>query len=189
MDNSNYSSIIWLTQGKYTIVDNEDYEYLMQWKWHYASWATGYAKRLFSREGKRVAIPMHRVVMNAPRGMVVDHINGGSLDNRKNNLRVCTIKENNRNKKPRKGGTSEYAGVHFHTITNCWRAVIKVDGIKSHLGSYDNEELAARIYEIHAIQRYGEFARESLHLSIDEQSELWEFYHSPERKLRERKGA
>lgn len=96
-----------LTQGKVAIVDDEDFEYLNRWKWHARkNGQTWYALRSKSWriQGKRygITIPMHRVIMGAPEGRVIDHLNRDGLDNRRSNLRVTTFEENARNRRDRK---------------------------------------------------------------------------------------
>ena len=89
------SWIIPLTQGRDTLVDEEDVEFLGQFNWHWnpCKRAIGYAV-LPGGQGT-----MHRILMNNPEDMCIDHINGNSLDNRKSNLRIVTNRENSQNKK------------------------------------------------------------------------------------------
>lgn len=87
-----------LTQGKFALVDEADYEWLNQWNWQLSN---GYAVR--SRripKGKRQAIYMHRVVCNAPIGTEVDHLDSDGLNNRRSNLRIATTSQNQRNRGP-----------------------------------------------------------------------------------------
>ncbi len=146
-----------LSQGKVAAVDDEDFEYLNQWKWWYSD---GCAKKSVYMNGKRkpAGAYMHRLIMNTPPGMDTDHINGNSLDNRRCNLRVCTHAENLRNKAKTKG-TSKYKGVHWHKADNKWRAQIGVDWGKLHLGNFHTEEEAALAYNEAALKHFGEFAR------------------------------
>ena len=97
-----------LTQGKFALVDDEDFEALSQFKWRAKHCPDGrrpeksskwYACRTEIRKrgpkaGKKKEVYMHRFLMDAPRGKVVDHLNGDGLDNRRANLRICTQKEN-----------------------------------------------------------------------------------------------
>ena len=101
-----------LTQGQFALVDDEDFEYLNQWKW-YASKHKNDCRA--SREVsighcKSINVSMSRVIMNAKDGQLIDHINRNPLDNRKSNLRFCTRSQNNTNKKP--CGISKYLGVY-----------------------------------------------------------------------------
>ncbi len=103
--------LIPLTQGKFAIVDAEDYDWLIRYKWHACKCKnTYYASRV--RGGK--TIKMHREIMRAPKGLVCDHINHNGLDNRKRNLRLCTNAQNCYNQRASATGTSKYKGVSWH---------------------------------------------------------------------------
>lgn len=138
-----------LTQGKFALVDDEDFDFLMQWKWSYHS--LGYAVRY----DKRRAILLHRTVNNTPVGFDTDHINGDKLDNRKKNLRPCSHAENTRNRKFR--SKSGFKGVYFQEKYNNYRAVITVDGKFIHLGTFININEAAESYNSAAKKLHGEF--------------------------------
>lgn len=111
--------LIPLTQGKFTIVDAEDYNWLSQYKW-YASKCknTFYACRV---EGG-TTIRMHREIMRAPKGLICDHIDHNGLHNRKGNLRLCTNAQNSYNQQPCANGTSKYKGVSRHKCSGKWSA-------------------------------------------------------------------
>ena len=150
---------IQLTKGKIAIVDDEDFEWLSQWKWRLDS--KGYAKRNqqkgeYLSHNKRGTIQMQRAIMNTPRGLDTDHINGNPLDNRKSNLRICTSQQNQFNQKA-KFGASKYKGVSLNR--GRWRAQINIIGVKTHIGSFGTEEEAARAYDNAALNHFGEFAR------------------------------
>ena len=144
-----------LTQGKFVTVDDEDFEYLNQWKWRYDN---GYAVRTSSKLFKRTTILMHRVIMNPPHGMFIDHINPSeTLNNRRSNLRICTNKENVRNMKTPKTNTTGYKGVS--TSGSKWRASIRVDDKRIYLGTFSTSEDAAKAYDNAALLYYGEYAQ------------------------------
>lgn len=147
-----------LTKGKVTLVNDEDFEWLNQWRWHSAK-GERYAGRRDMKTKK--IILMHRQIMNPPADMVVDHKNGDTLDNRKNNLRICTKAENQRNHKRLKNNTSGYTGVSFRKDTKKWFAHIgdKLSGTFGHLGNFLTPEDAARAYDKKAGEVFGEFAR------------------------------
>lgn len=113
-------------------------------------------RKLKKAEGNtRTTVYMHRVVARAPRGSVVDHQNGNGLDNRRENLRVCSTQENNSNLKPRHAehNSSQYKGVS-RGEKSTWRARIS----HNYLGSFGTEEQAARAYDAAARVKYGAFA-------------------------------
>jgi len=143
---------IQLTRGKFTLVDDEDYEWLNQWKWHYTHY--GYAAR---RSERHVIVLLHRLVLCAPKGSEVDHANGDRLDNRRVNLRFCTRSQNNANKRLT-WGRSKYKGVWLQQPGR-WVSEAKKDGVKHRMGTYDTEEDAARAYDEAAKKLFGEFAR------------------------------
>ena len=139
-----------LTQGEKTIVDDEDYPVLSKYKWQYHT--GGYVKR-----GSR-CIRMARQILNAPKGLEVDHINLDKLDNRKVNLRLCTRAENVRNSTKRKDSPNKYKGVHFIKSRNKWIARIQINGKRIHSGYFDTEIEAAKRYDKLALKHHGSFA-------------------------------
>ncbi len=139
-----------LLGGKSATVDDCDYERLLENTWYVSK---GYAVGCQKREGKWVRIAMHRLVAGTPDGMETDHINGNKLDNRRENLRICTHAENLRNRMPIKGGIK---GVNRNW--NKFRARIRVNGVSIHLGNYPSEYEAAMAYDTAAIKYHGEFA-------------------------------
>lgn len=102
---------------------------------------------------------MHRLIIDVPQDLVVDHINHNGLDNRKVNLRPATRAENSRYARRRKIKTSsKYNGVWFATDAKKWRAAIWNNGKREHLGYFNNEIDAARAYDEAAKKYHGEFA-------------------------------
>ena len=158
---------ILLTQGLSTKVDIIDYDFLMQWKWlARKSRDTYYAERN-SRKGeciKRTRISMHRVIMNTPDDMQTDHKDWDGLNNRRSNLRNCTINQNRSWLRPR--GKIQYLGVSEHRWfkkkTGTWGISYGVsithDGITYDLGTTRDILIAARKYDIKAKELKGEFA-------------------------------
>lgn len=145
-----------LSQGKKTIVDDDDFENLSKWKWCYSM---GYAIRRYTEEdGRSVYIKMHRALMEATQGLDIDHINHDKLDNRRINLRLCTRTQNQQNHKLQKNSTSGYKGVNFHKQNNIWRAQIRIDRKHTHLGCFNTKEEAAIAYNKAATKHFGEFA-------------------------------
>ena len=133
-----------LTQGQVAVVDECDYEWVAQYKW-YALWSPGvksfYAVRNSPTvNGYRTAIQMHRAIMEAPKGLHVDHLNHETLDNRRSNLRVVSCRVNNWNRKD--AGHSAYPGVSWHSRDRKWVAQIEVAQKHINLGYFDTEEEA-----------------------------------------------
>ena len=111
-----------------------------------------------TRRRKQKKLLMHRLMVDAPKGMHVDHINGNSLDNRKSNLRICTSAENQRNRRATKNNTSGYKGVGWAKQNKKWTAQIQHNGKKIHIGLYEDKEEAARAYDAKAKELHGEYA-------------------------------
>lgn len=142
-----------LTRGKYALIDDDDYERVSRYKWQYSTHVNGgYAVHNSWKEGKMY---LHRFVMGAASSQEVDHVNRDRLDCRKENLRFCTHKQNQRN--IYKQNSTGYKGVTNH-YKNKYRAKITVDGKYIGLGTYDTAEQAARAYDEAAKKYYGEFA-------------------------------
>lgn len=146
-----------LTQGKVALVDDEDYEYLNQWKWFAIKknnvrseyW---YASRKYpNRKGN---LGMHRVIMNTPHNMQVDHIDHNGLNNQRYNLRICNNAENGKNRTSY--GRSKYLGVSYNR--GFWKAGIRINNEWIYLGSYRLQSEAAFAYDIAAMKDHKEFA-------------------------------
>ncbi len=152
---------IQLTQGKVAVVDDDLFNYLNQFKW-YANNLNGkfYAVRRFMvKKGKQSVILMHRDIMKPNKGFVIDHIDGDTLNNSINNLRICKHEENLRNQKINKNNKSGFKGVYFCKQRNKFRAEIKKDRQKYFLGLFIDPKDAASAYNKAAIKFHGEFAK------------------------------
>lgn len=147
-----------LTQGKVALVSDEDYEKVSAYRWYANGYKRGrywYAVCGHIRPQGLRAVLLHRFILDAPKGMVVDHINGNGLDCRRENMRLCTNTENLYNQKPRRQG--EYKGVQKSGYR--WDALITVNYEVISLGRFASEEAAARAYDAAARRHHGEFAR------------------------------
>jgi len=149
-----------LTKGYVALVDDEDYEWLMQWKWFSMVQKSGHvsaARNAKTVGGKRGTIRMHRVIIAAEPIMQVDHINGNPLDNRRCNLRQCSHTQNVRNRRVRVDNSSDYCGVTVHKLG--FRARVAVNGKDIHIGVYPKKTEAAYARDRAAMIHHGEFAR------------------------------
>ena len=149
-----------LVGGQYAIVDPEDYAQLCQNEWLLKeSRNTCYAWRMQFENGKLKIIYMHREIMQATAGTIVDHQNRNGLDNRKANLQFADHRQNalNCTKRGRPSG-SKYRGVCRDERRGKWRAYIHTDLKPKHLGYFDSEEKAARAYDEAAKKYRGSFA-------------------------------
>jgi hypothetical protein len=101
---------------------------------------------------------LHRFIMNPPDDLVVDHINHNKLDNRRDNLRVCTQQENAQNRPIQCNNTSGITGVTWDKRKNKWRATISVNGKRKYLGYFNSKEEAADVRRLAEVEYFGEFA-------------------------------
>ena len=151
--------LIPLTKGQFAIVDDEDYEYLMQWKWHASkSHRVWYAARFEMIDGRHKMIFMHREIIKTPEGMETDHKDNNGLNNKRGNLRACTHTDNIRNQRPQPGRTSPYKGVHWCKRDRRWRTKIIFEGKYVCIGDFVDEICAAKAYDEKAKELFGEFA-------------------------------
>lgn len=134
-------------------IDAEDLHLIARHTWRVHR--RGYVVRLCG--GK--SIFLHRVIMAPSAGLVVDHINGDKLDNRRSNLRVCTNAQNSMNQRLSASNTSGFKGVRRHWQSGRWQAQITVDGHRRYLGLFADPRVAAHVYNRAAVHFYGEFAR------------------------------
>jgi len=150
----------------FAMIDDEDLERVSKYKWRsggntYVSKAGHKTTYIYARavhpKTKKV-VHLSRLILNARKGRIVDHINGDTLDNRKANLRTCTIAQNIRNQKKHNGGKhSHYKGVT--KMNGNWIAQIVFERRVNYLGKFGTEQDAARAYNEAAQKLYGRFAR------------------------------
>lgn len=153
-----------LTQGKFAIVDQPDYERLAKHTWHaarhgrscYAQRGTGSAK---SGRRKIHLVMMHREILKVGEDEFVDHKNHNGLDNRRANLRAATWEENCWNQRKTKARcSSRYKGVMWDKRRCKWQAQISYKGKKIFIGYFNDEKEAAMAYDAKAMELFGEFA-------------------------------
>lgn len=149
-----------LTQGKVALVDDEDFEWINQWKWYAQKRNNGLTAA--RRDGKKI-VSMHRVIMGVTDcNLFIDHKNHDILDNRRDNLRICTKAQNNCNIRSHRGSTSKYLGVCWCRRSRKWISSIKSNGIIYKLGYFKSEKEAAIAYNNKALKLHGEFANLNL---------------------------
>lgn len=151
---------LYITKSEFAIVDDSDYELVKRYKWRIQKIKNSedLAYALAFINGKYVL--MHRLLTDAKEGFYVDHVNSNGLDNRRENLRICTCSQNAMNQRKQKRQTSSiYKGVRLHHYSKKWEVRIKKDGVRYHLGSFESELDAAMAYNNAAKNLFGEFAR------------------------------
>lgn len=152
------TSLIPLTQGKVSLVDDDMYEFLTKYTWHaFQNGGNWYAIRnVVRKDGKRTVEYMHHAVMGT---VGIDHKDGDGLNNTRNNLRLATKQQNSWNRKLQPSNTSGFKGVSWDSEKRRWRSRIAVSGKIRHLGYFDSVIRAACAYDEAAFQLYGSFAR------------------------------
>lgn len=136
-----------LTKNKFALVDDDLFDFLNQWHWHYNR--NGYAMRN--------GMLMHRQILKNVKE--VDHKNGNLLDNRLSNLRSCSHSQNCFNRIKSQNRSSRFKGVGFHSASSKWQAYIKINGLMKHLGLFKSQIEAAIVYNKNAKKLFGEFAK------------------------------
>ncbi len=156
-----------LTNGHFAIVDDDDYEELSKYKWHFRYDHVGYAARTIRSaitNKYQCTLYMHRQIMNAPQELLIDHINHNGLDNRKLNLRICTHWQNAQNKRMASKNITGFKGIYM-MIKKCpkkvyryYRADICLRGVIYYSKCFTNPIDAALEYDKMALKFHGEFA-------------------------------
>lgn len=146
--------------GKYAIVDDADYDLVAGYSWRGAiSGNVFYAHTDMLVDGKWRTVRMHRFILDAPPPQLVDHINRDGLDNRRENLRLATRRQNRQNAKQHSSSGYKYKGVRIARSGYQWQASISVDGRRISLGGHKTQWEAAQAYNYAAMKYFGEFAR------------------------------
>ena len=148
-----------LTQGKFAIVDDADFEWLNQWKWRALKGSNDnwYAMRRQRQNSKRIPVYMHREILKPSSNMLTDHKDHNGLNNQRNNLRAATSAQNHQNRRKHRG-ISRFKGVCWNQQYAKWQAQIKVKGKHFHLGRFLSEIEAAKVYDKAATKFFGDFA-------------------------------
>lgn len=148
-DLSSSYGICTVSNGKQFIFDKDDYDLIKEHCWRISP--KGYVQ-----SGKQVKL--HRLIMDCPDGLVVDHISNDKTDNRRSNLRICKQNENCRNHSLNSNNTSGVTGVNWHKVSNKWIARIKVNYETIYIGTFDNFEDAVRARKEAEEKYFGEYS-------------------------------
>jgi hypothetical protein len=154
-------AVVPLTMGFHAIIDASDAPLICEQRWRVQLAKCG-LKYAVSGTRPRVVL-LHRMLLDAEKGQIVDHINGDGLDNRRSNLRFATHSQNMANRKVARDGCK---GVWFDKRDGCWRAELHLGGKKVALGTFPTEADAARAYDRAALAAYGTFARTNAMLGL-----------------------
>ena len=144
------------TKGEEFYFDLEDYDLIKDYCWHINR--RGYVVTNDNKTSKQTQVKMHRLVMNAEDGMVIDHIYHCKTDNRKSQLRICAQADNCKNASVYKNNNSGVTGVIWYKQTSKWRANISVDGKRIYLGYFSTKEDAIQARKEAEEKYFGEFA-------------------------------
>lgn len=152
-----------LTRGMVAVIDDADAELARQYKW-YAHKRRGMYYAATNQQlpdGRRITISLHRLIIGAAEGVLVDHHDNDTMNNRRGNLRFCSRGQNKQNSSRVTVGSSQYKGVEYRGdhLAKPWGARIRINGRQRRLGSYTTELEAAVAYDAHARRYFGEFAR------------------------------
>lgn len=145
-------------KGFMALIDDEDFEKISKYKWHISDVTKNGRNTMYAHttiNGNKVS--MHRLIIYTRVGLLVDHKNGNGLDNRKENLRICTRSQNLMNRDATRKNIYGYKGVESNN--GRFSARIKVDGKRHYLGTFATPKEAAVAYNEGALKYHGEFAK------------------------------
>lgn len=136
-----------LTQGKYALIDTEDWPLIAKYKWFAIRAKNTFyvGASIYKPDGKQRTIQLHRLLLDAPDDREVDHDDGNGLNNQRSNISIVTVRENGQNRHHAK--TSKYPGVSWNKRLEKWIAQISVNGTRTHLGCFTDEESAYAAYQ------------------------------------------
>lgn len=150
-----------LTQGKFALIDEIDFELVSQFKWYYfkrKDRKNEYALTSIIKDGKRTTIRLHCLIMNSPKNILIDHKNGNGLDNRRENLRLASNQQNQQNSQISKANKTGFKGVSIHP-SGKYQSSIRANNKDIYLGLFADPKEAAQVYDNAAKKYFGEFAK------------------------------
>ena len=148
---SKYISLATTNTNREILLDPEDYELISKYIWRET--VQGYAV-----SSMKPNIRMHGLITGCDESLCVDHINHNKLDNRRVNLRTCTISQNQMNRQPSKGKSSKYKGVSYDKRRKCWAVGFEKDNQRYFVGRFQEEDEAAIAYNKAVLKIHGDFA-------------------------------
>lgn len=147
--------------GHPVLIDDEDVDRVSKHSWvvrHRGRASYVVPKSMKMAMAKTGHSALHRFILSAEKGTIVDHKNRNGLDNRRENLRICSLNENAANRRSPLRSKSGFKGVTYHKQSGKWQGAIKINGKHVHLGLFDSAEDAAKAYDARAHEAHGEFA-------------------------------
>jgi hypothetical protein len=149
-----------LSRGYEAIIDTADIPLVAEYGWFAITPShTVYARTNMREGGKQASVLMHRLIIGARDGEIVDHVSCNGLDNRRSNLRIATPSQSTQNQRRLSTNKSGFKGVHWHNQNHVWRAQIQINGKRRHIGCFETAEAAYEAYCLEASRLFGEFAR------------------------------
>jgi hypothetical protein len=145
-----------LSMDQVALIDKEDFDKIKDYGWYAHFDKVGKTFYAITRT-HGTNIIMHRLILNAPDSLVIDHADHNGLNNRKSNIRVCSQSQNCMNKKVQSNNTSGYRGVSFHKTKNKYQATIMVNRKQVYLGTFNTALEASEAYQIAAKKLFGKF--------------------------------
>lgn len=158
--------IIYTSKGEKIFVDDEDYEWLNQYNWCLSRGYASRARWLSDGDASKI-IMMHRQIMGAKKGELVDHIDRNRKNNQRSNLRICSYAENARNHKVLKCNKSGVTGVRWDEPNQKWIVIITVNKESLYLGLYSSFEEAVEVRKEAEVKYFGEFRAIDLYIDED----------------------
>ena len=167
-DSSGATVLLPLTRDQFAIIDADDAQQLsgVFWCAHFISGRWYASGRIMGEGGWSRLVLMHRYIMNAKHGELIDHKDGNALHNSKSNLRVATKSQNAANSRLRSDNKIGYRGVSWDRSREKWRAYCRPHGKQIHIGYFDDPKDAAHAYDLCAITQFGRFARTNYDLGL-----------------------